>query len=76
MYDAAHFGVGFEGDGRVELDGRSVVLSVRVAEGVADGAADDLATAVAEVPVREPGEGTSVAEAVRRLEIVPLYGCG
>ena len=76
MYDAAHFGVGFEGDGRVELDGRSVVLPEGVADGAADGAADDLATAVAEVPVPEPGEGTSVAEAVRRLAIVPLYGCG
>ena len=76
MYDAAHFGVGFEVDGRVELDGRSVVLPEGVAEGAADGAADDLATAVAEVPVPEPGEGTSVAEAVRRLEIVPLYSCG
>ena len=71
-YDAAHFGLGFEGDGRVELDGWSVVLPEGVADVVADGAADDLATAVAEVPVPEPGEGTSVAEAVRPL--LPLSG--
>ena len=49
VYDAAHFGVGGEVDGRVELDGWSVVIP--------EGAAEGLATAVAEVPVAEPGEG-------------------